>query len=281
MKPNNRAGSHNLSTLTTMLSERDTHLLRLVRQHKFITTRQLQRLLFHTHTTIEAGTRACTRVLSRLRERRFLYRIDRQVGGIRGGSGAYVWALDAAGDRVTRNLDAQDKRARPFEPTSLFLAHTLAIAETRVILEESARLDALELVEVTTEPSNWRPYVGRGGEPVLLKPDLHAVTASADFEDHWFFEIDQGTESLPTLLRKCLAYVRYRDSGQEQVRSGVFPLVVWIVTDGHRRARLAQGIAMDNRLDSRLFQIISPDALSSAISPTAHTNEPLTRKEDL
>ncbi|MBX3100143.1 MAG: replication-relaxation family protein [Salinibacterium sp.] len=246
----------------TMLSERDLQILQLVRQHKFVTTRQLQRLLFFAHATIDAGTRACNRVLQRLRERRFLYRIERPIGGIKGGSGAFVWGLDTAGDRATRTSGAEDdKRMRAFEPTRLFLAHTLAITETHVLLEEAARTHPFELVEIVTEPANWRSHSGPGGEPRFLKPDLYVLTASGDYEDHWFIEIDQGTESLPTMLRKCHAYNTYRSSGQEQARSGVFPLVVWILSDAHRRRRLATEISADARLDSRLFSVVAPDEL--------------------
>lgn len=259
-----------------MLSERDHRILQVVRQHKFVTTRQLQRLLFHDHATIDAGTRACTRVLQRLRERRFLYRIDRPVGGIRGGSGAYVWGLDVAGDRVTRALTTNDddKRVRAFEPTPLFLAHTLAVTETRVMLEEASRSDLLELFEVSTEPWNWRRYLGRGGQPSVLKPDLYAVTASGDYEDHWFLEIDQGTESIPTLIRKCHVYTAYRNSGTEQTRSGVFPLVVWIITDPTRGRRLQVHIRGDTRLDARLFRVVAPDQLIRLVTTPTVTDEP-------
>ena len=277
-----QAVSHGRLGLLAMLSERDLQILRLVRQHKFITTRQLQRLLFHAHATIDAGTRACTRTLQRLRHRHFLHRIDRPIGGIRGGSGAYVWALDSAGDRVTRSSGSgeDDKRRRVFEPTQLFLAHTLAVVEARVLLTEGARTGRFELAHVDTEPSNWRSYIGRGGEPLLLKPDLSVVTTTGDFEDHWFFEIDQGTESLPTLLRKCRAYATYKNSGQEQVRSGVFPLVVWILADPSRRRRLRQQIANEPRLDTRLFHVIAPDELVGVVAAPPNINESLTRKEE-
>lgn len=277
MTANNRTGSHNRSTLLSMLSERDKQILQFVRDHKFVTTRQLQRLLFHAHATIDAGTRACNRVLQRLRARRFLYRLDRQIGGIRGGSGAYVWELDVAGDRVTRPsaTGAEEKRIRAFEPTPPFLAHTLAITEARVRLEETARTGAFELVDVSTEPSNWRTYVGPGGTAAFLKPDLYVVTAIGEYEDHWFLEIDQGTESLPTLLRKCRTYMQYRSSGIEQTQSGVFPLVVWIIEDERRRDRLLAEITRDHRLDSRLFYAVSAEQLPTLLA-APKTDQPLT-----
>ena len=282
MTPNHPENPRRLGLLAN-LSHRDLQILHLVRQHKFITTRQLQRLLFHDHSTIDAGTRACTRVLQRLRAHRYLHRIDRPIGGIRGGSGAYVWALDVAGDRATRGTAPTDdgKRKRVFEPTPLFLAHTLAIVETRVLLTEGARVGRFELALVDTEPSNWRSYIGRGGEPLLLKPDLSVVTTSEDFEDHWFFEIDQGTESLPTLLRKCRAYATYKNSGHEQTRTGVFPLVVWILADPSRRRLLRQQITKEPRLDTRLFHVIAPDELVGLVAAPPNINESLTRTYEL
>jgi len=71
-----------------------------------------------------------------------------------------------------------------------------------------------------------------------LKPDLYAVTASGDYEDHWFCEIDRATESMPTLLKKCVQYEAYRRTGAEQDRLGVFPLVVWVVPDDAQADKL-------------------------------------------
>lgn len=261
MKPNNRTGSHNLPTLQTMLSERDRRILELVRAHRLLTTRQLQRLLFHDHATVEAGTRACNRVLTRLRERRFLERLDRPVGGIRGGSGSYVWMLGPAGDRITRPVDRRGVRTREIDPGPLFLAHTLAISETRVLLEEAARTGAFEIVALATEPTNWRTHLGREGTKQILKPDLEVVTTLGDYEDHWFFEIDQGTESIPTLIRKCLAYERYRALGTEQAAHGVFPFVVWIIAEPRRRVALEAVITADQHLEARLFRIVDPEGL--------------------
>lgn len=263
MEPNNRLGSHNLPTLQTMLSDRDREMIRLVWEHKFLTTRQLQRLLFWRHATTDAGTRACVRVLARLREKRFLYRLERQIGGVRGGSGAFVWGIGPAGDRIMRAEpnSVRTKRTRSFEPTGLFLNHTLAVAEVRVQLEEAAQQGDLELLDIETEPANWRTFTSRDGSAQILKPDLRTVTAVRDFEDHWFLEIDLGTEATPALLRKCLIYQQHKASGLEQAWHGLYPLVVWLIADQRRRDRLVAAIRADKRLDERLFRVIDPSEL--------------------
>jgi hypothetical protein len=261
MTPNNRLGTYSIATLKSMVTPRDMEILRLIREHRFLTTKQIQRLLFWDHASPGAAIRACIRVMTRLELRALIFKLSRQIGGIHAGSGSYIWGIDDAGDRLLRaeNTTNDTKRQRTFDPSPLFLAHTLAVGETRVMLEEAAHRDELELVAVTTEPTNWRAFVGRGGTTQTLKPDLHAITALGNFEDHWFIEIDNGTESLPTVLNKCQTYQRYFESGREQQASGVFPKVVWLMVDARRRSSLLSAIASDTRLDERLFSAVAPD----------------------
>ena len=271
MTPNNRLGTMNITTLQSMVTPRDMDILRLIREHRFLTTKQIQRLLFSDHASPGAAIRACVRVLTRLELRALIVKLSRQIGGVHAGSGSYIWGIDDAGDRLLRaDSGAKDaKRQRTFDPSPLFLAHTLAVAETHVMLEEAAHREELELVAVTTEPSTWRAFAGRAGTTQTLKPDLHAVTALGDFEDHWFIEIDNGTESLPTVLVKCQTYQRYFESGREQHISGVFPKVVWLMVDARRRSKLLAAIKSDKRLDERLFSAVAPDDFIPLVTGSA------------
>ena len=87
----------------------------------------------------------------------------------------------------------------------------------------------------------------------------------------WFIEIDLGTESIPTLLKKCREYEAYRQTGIEQDRHGGFPIVIWSITHPNpakavrRRQALAAAIAADPRLPTQLFSIVAPDALLTVI----------------
>ncbi len=98
-------------------------------------------------------------------------------------------------------------------------------------------------------------------EQKRLKPDLALATAVGDFEDHWFLEIDLATESIPAVIRKCAVYQSYKASGLEQALLGLFPAVVWLVADQHRRERLKAAIGADKRLDGRVFRVVEPTTM--------------------
>jgi chorismate mutase len=269
-----RTGTRELELLRNRLSQRDHDILQSVRDHRFLTTKQIARFHFNDHETMLAGTRACVRVLARLRDHRLLRRLNRQVGGVRAGSTSFIWCLDAVGERLTRTAPTDQGsavRARPFEPSVLYLAHTLAIAEAHLTWREVARQGGFELIEVSTEPRNWRRYVGLGGGVHILKPDLYVVTHAAEWEDHWFVEIDLNTESIPVLIAKCHQYERYRRTGLEQAKLGVFPAVLWVLSSHPRRARLAAAVGADEGLDVRLFRFIESQQLATALMVAPET----------
>lgn len=266
--PNPRPRRQATARLLQSLSARDLQILGILLEHRYATTTQIRRLEFADHRTVDAGTRAATRVLSRLWRNRLVYRLERPVGGVRGGSGAFVWGLDETGDRAVRAHvgTTRTSRKRTYDPSLLFLAHTLAVTELRAALHESARTGKVELLAVQTEPDCWRQFHGPLGGTETLKPDLYAVTASGGYEDHSFLEVDRGTESLAVLLGKCRAYQRYWSSGQEQSATGLFPQTVWLIEDADRRARLRAAIEDDPELDPRLFSIVTVATFLDSIS---------------
>jgi Replication-relaxation len=238
-----------LGRLHEQLSERDLSIIRSVREHRFLTARQIEDFHFTDHTSELAGARVCRRVLSRLSKERLLTRLQRRVGGVRAGSASFVYALGPTGARL---LEQQ----RGFtEPSALFLDHTLAVAAAHVELVKAARRDKLELLRVDIEPSCWRRYLGRSGAPEIVRPDLYVVTASGAFEDCWFLEIDRGTESPAAIRRKCRAYEMYWRNGREQETHGTFPLVVWVVPDAEREKRLRATVGGARNLKWALFRV--------------------------
>ena len=233
-----RTGSQQLQAISDNLSDRDWRILHSLTAHPFLTTLHIQRLHFADHASISSGSRVCRRVLSRLAAIRAIQHLERRIGGVRAGSASFVWRLGPVGERLLQRAlgGADGPRLRRKEPSLHHLDHCLAVAETHIRLLEAGRSHAPELLRLQTEPICWRPYATLGGGQAVLKPDLYAVTASGDFEDSWFIEVDRGTESLPTLLRKCGQYEDYRRSGVEQRDRQVFPLVLWLLPDERRKA---------------------------------------------
>lgn len=253
--------------LRDQLSDRDQAVLLTLDAHRFLSTHQLQRFHFHEHTTHGAASRICRRVLHRLHELGVIDHLDRRVGGVRAGSASYVWRVGPIGHQLLHLNTTPDRpRPRRKEPSLRWLQHCLAVADTHLTLRDLARADHLELLQVQTEPSCWRHYLGSGGNRETLKPDLYAVTATGDYEDHWFCELDRATESLPTLLGKCAQYQDYRRSGSEQQGGGVFPLVVWVVPDDIRAAKLTSAIRSSRSLDAGLYRICTPDSFPAVIT---------------
>lgn len=247
------------------LSARDRQILQTVRHHRLITTDQLRRFHFHEFGTDQAAARICRRSLNRLHKLQVIEHLERKIGGERAGSAAYVWRVGLVGDRLLRLSDSTSSRARRKEPSLRWLEHCLAIVETHLRLRELSKAGAFQLITVTTEPANWRPYQKPNGSPSICKPDLAVVTASGDFEDHWFIEVDRGTESLPTLITKCSQYLDYQASGQEQQRHGVFPRVIWLMPTSADADRLATAIARTNLLPPELFRVITQAQLGEVI----------------
>jgi hypothetical protein len=115
-----------------------------------------------------------------------------------------------------------------------FLTHTLAVTETYVRLIEAHRLGQLTFTGFEAEPACWRRFAGPGGGRVTLKPDAFLTVELGRYEDRWFIEVDRGTESPATLLRKLETYRRYWQTGTEQARFGVHPRTLWLVPDAKR-----------------------------------------------
>ena len=248
-----RLSQEQVDRLAAGLSDRDRAVLSDLQRYGFMTTTQIQTLHFHNYDKPEVSARITRRDLQRLRSQRLLEPLQRRIGGLRAGSQSYVWQLGLVGDRVLRDPSAP--RARRKEPSLRFLQHRLAVVGTICQLTLAARAGSFELLDVQSEPGTWRTFPSGYGGSEILKPDLSAVTASGDYEDHWYIEVDRATESLPTVLKQCEQYERYQRAGIEQDRLGIFPRVLWLVPDEHRRVRLQLAISERRALDEALFDV--------------------------
>lgn len=249
-----------LSHLADALSDRDLRILHDLEEFRLLTTRQIQRLHFADgHATISAATRACTRVMGRLKGHGLVSTLNRRIGGVRQGSSGLTWQLAATGDRYLRAVRGDPKRRRYSEPATTFVDHTVLVSEIAVQLREATRGQPdWDIVHLVAERRAWRAFSGPHGATEWLRPDLHAITTDPNFEQHWFIEADRGREHGPQLLRKCQTYVRYMRSGAYQAEHEVFPTVLWIVPDVKRLRELEQ-IVTQASLPRQLFRFRTLD----------------------
>jgi hypothetical protein len=162
-------------------------------------------------------------------------------------------------------MHGEKQRRRYVEPNLVFTAHTLAVADLAVGLHELQAHGVVEVVSVDTEPSCWRSFVGPHGTLEWLKPDLYAVTASGEYEDHWFLEADLATEHPPVVVRKAKVYQRYAATGAHQARHGLFPAVVWVVPDTARAGAIQAALSGDRGIQPGLFRVVTTDEFTGLI----------------
>ncbi|RDI54020.1 replication-relaxation family protein [Nocardia mexicana] len=242
-------------------------MLQSVWMHRVLTARQIQRLHFGELSPV-SGLAIGQRALRKLRALRVLGVAHYRRGRHRGRP-ELVYYVDAVGDRLLRADSGRKQRYQWHEPTARYLEHRLAVADVHTALVETDRRGALELVHCEVEPASWRRYL-RLSSLVMLKPDLSIETTAepgSAYVDGWFVEVDLGTESIPTLLRKCHDYQAYWRSGAEQDDDGDgFPLVVWSLAHKdpaalqRRREQLNTAIQKDPQLDPELFRIVHSDS---------------------
>jgi hypothetical protein len=246
--------SKQLLRLRFDLTDRDWQIISTLARVRLATSAQLEVLHFSDVTRRRAQQR-----LAVLTARRVLSRLPRVIGGARAGSRGHVYALDVAGQRLV-DLGRGRRPERPRSVGVPFLNHALTISEIFVALSLAERAGYLRVSRFVAEPRAWRSFSGSGGTRVTLKPDAYAVLAVDGFEDHWFLEVDLGTEASTTLARKMSVYRGYWQSGTEQARHEVFPKVLWLVRDAARAEVMARVIARQPTDAGSLFVVALQEA---------------------
>jgi len=247
-----RAAPARLAAGAANTSPREQVVSATMRKLRIATGAQLERLHF-----ADVGARERRRVLARLVERRLLAQLARRVGGVRAGSAGATFALGTLGQRLTDGTGpARGYRVeRPWTPGAAFVGHAIAVTEVVVRLVEAERQGRLALAAYQGEPECWRRFLGPGGAPETLKPDLYLQVAVGAFVDFWFIEVDRDTESVRALQRKCEQYRRYWSSGQEQHRRGVFPRVLFVVPHAARHAEVVDVLGRQPAENWPLFAV--------------------------
>lgn len=260
-----RISKRQLEELDRTLGARDQRVLREIQKYRYLMTGQIQRLLFTEAATHSAALRATSRNLKKLKELGLIDNLSRRIGGVRAGSGSLIWYLTHAGERLLRLHNGQPQPMRRFfEPSSYFLAHTLAVAEIAIRLIEICRKHEPELTALQLEPECWRSY-SDANVALSLKPDLYAATMTEEYDDRYFLEVDLDTESPAKIIEKCEKYHKYYRSGLEQEEHEVFPLTIWIVPSVTRKEKLIRHLREAFDKQPKLFAIITGDELEDLI----------------
>lgn len=236
-----RGTAARVARLRRDLGERDLAVLDSLRRVRLLTTDQVRRLHF-ADNSLSTQARRCRALLRRLTELRLVVRLGRTLGGVRAGSSSTLHGLTGLGLAVLDASTGQHRRRTIWEAKPYFQDHLLAVSELYVRLVERARAEAIDLLGFDAEPACWRRFAGIGGESIMLKPDAFVCVGVGDYELTNFVEVDLGTESVPTVRRKCQVYLRYWRAGLEQQRHGVFPRVVWLVPDQRRADKVIGAI---------------------------------------
>jgi hypothetical protein len=244
-----------LAALRAQLRPIEWSLLNDVERLNVASGQQLRRLHYQDSDT---GRRMARLDLQGLVERRVLARLGRSVGGRRAGSEGWTYAMDVAGKRLLR--PDQRRQWEPWTPDSHHLRHALAVSEMYVQLRELKDQGGIDLEHFDAEPTCWRFFHGPGGAPVVLKPDAYVATATKEYLDSWFIELDRATEPMTIIVSKAKTYCRYWQSGREQMTEGVFPTVLFVVPDDNRRAQLLDTLSQLPAEHWQLFQVTTADS---------------------
>ena len=227
------------------LSVRDLEVLDTLAELRLLSGRHVQRL-YLADAPPATGARRARAILKRLTDLRVVVRLDRRRGGVRAGSDGHSYGLSGLGRAVLIQSGRTRLGSRPLTTTRpAFQDHILAVSEVYVQLCEHERTQtpAVELLSFDGEPACWRRFPRPGGGLVDLKPDAFVALGVGEYEHQAFIEMDCGSESVPTVARKCQRYIDYWHSGLAQRDGGVFPRVWWIGPNPARCDQLQRAIA--------------------------------------
>ena len=260
----NRVSSKRLGEIEMSLNERDRHVLETLRLLRYCKTNQLQRLFFYTASTPRAALTAAMKVLKRLKADGLVDHLERRIGGAGGGTGAYIWFLTNAGERLLDyGKDKDGNRARQNKNTDEFIRRNLAVAEYYVRFTEICRMGQdMSLAHIEVNPLSLRSFI-KDGKTVALRPDMYVEINNGKYHDHWFIEVDMGIDKTDDITNRVQKYRQYYYARIEQEKIGVFPVVLWIVDSEERKEMITNAV---QKFHTRMNMVITPNQLWTVLT---------------
>lgn len=272
-----RISNRQLGEIEMRITDIERRILKTLLFFKLLKTDQLRRMFFADgHSSIQASKTHTTKILRRLKAYGVIDHLAQQYRLGCYGPQQLIWHLTEAGYRLlTLDTEPEDKRRRFVEPTTSSVRHTIAVAECHLQFTEICKAEKqLSINRMEMEPDCWRVYQ-KDGKTISLRPDLYAETLCGEYRDRWFIEMDLDTESTQVVIEKCRRYHQYYLTNKEQLATGKFPVVMWIVPSERRKQNIVSAIKQtfgDRYV--HMFIVITPERLHDILLNGV-------RKEDL
>lgn len=254
------------------LTKQDYTLLDLLNRCRYATTKQISNLYFRDNTP-KTATRKANLLTKKLASMGLITHLERRIGGVRAGSGSYIWSITHKGLKVLRQVKPNIKLRlkNRYEPSRDHLKHQLFVTQLFVEVRGLHLDKKLTLDTFAFEPKCWRAFT-KGFRPFTLKPDALMQVSLGDFEDAYFLEADNATEHLGRVIAKCKQYIAYFNTGIEQREIGLFPLVMWVVPDNKRKSAILNRIKEDLDAYWELFTVITLEEFPDMIQGGHYDN---------
>lgn len=241
---NPRISARKLGEIEMRITKTERSILENLMNYKLLKTDQIRRMFFADgHSSLQASKTHTTKILRRLKLYGVIDHLTQQYQFGCYGPQQLIWHLTEAGYRLlTLDTEPEDKRRRFIEPTTSSIRHTIAVAECQLQFREICKAESqLSLHRMEMEPECWRIFQ-KDGKSISLRPDLYAETLCGEYRERWFIEMDLDTETVPVVIEKCRRYHQYYLTNKEQVATGKFPVVMWIVPSARRKQNMIEAI---------------------------------------
>jgi hypothetical protein len=232
--------------LARRLTARDRWLIRVLHEHRVLTTHQIVQLLFPSRRSAN----------KRLRELYTWRVIDRFQPFVTTGAAPMHYVLDTAGATVLAREDGIDPKELDYRhETSIGIAHSLRLAHTVAVNGHFTTLIAHARATTGTRLAGWwsearcRRHFGD-----LARPDAYGRWHVGDTAFDFFLEFDFGTENLRILASKLRDYENLATS------TGVVTPVLFRFVSSDREANVRRV------LGEAVAQLDRPDLVSIATS---------------